>query len=201
MTDNPAQLPRQQFSVSNSDTRQQTRMARLEERVKQLEQGKQLIQIPSFRWDQPSVVSNTTSHTWVIDIPIPSGRSTDPLKTQFADLMIWFRITAYAQGGAASGNVVLTGADTHTWTYSFASAGTGRTLSPVPAAAAAFTYDSNLGSQTGVSTPIIMPYVTSGPWGPTASLTFQVTKTGGAGTGVTLSNGTLYAMMLSTSTT
>lgn len=201
MPDQPSQLPKQQFSTTNSDTRSQTRISRLEERVRQLEQGKQLVQVPSFRWDQPSVVTNTTSYTWTIDIPLPSGRASDPLKTQYGDLIIWFRLAVTAVAGAASGNIVLTGADQQTWTYSLASGGSGRTYSPAQTAAAAVeTYDTTLGSQTGKSGPVMMPYVASGPWGPTASLTLQITKTAGAGTGVTVSGGVLYAIIPTTST-
>lgn len=201
MPDQPSQLPKQQFSAANADTRSQTRISRLEERVRQLEQGKHLLQVPSFRWDQPSTVTNTTSISWTIDIPLPSGRASDPLKTQYGDLIIWFRLPLAAVAGAASGNIVLTGADTQTWTYSLPLSGSTRTYSPAQTAAAAeTTYDSNLGSQTGKSGPVMMPFVTSGPWAPTNSLTLQVTKTAGAGTGVTVSGGVLYAIIPTTST-
>jgi hypothetical protein len=190
MPDQPSQLPKQQFAASNSDTRQQTRMARLEDRVRQLEQGKQLVQVPFFRWDQPTQVTNTTSYSWQIDVGTPAGPLTGGAVA--TEIPYWFSIPITAVGGAASGVVsfIPPAGLTHSWTYSLAGAGSAVTAGPTTGAA--------VGDVSGVGLAktafIVMPFVLSS-YVPTASFILTVAKTAGAGTGVSINQARFYAMV------
>ena len=197
MPDQPSQLPKQQFSATNSDTRSQTRISRLEERVRQLEQGKQLVQTPMLRWDQSTIVTNTTSYSWQIDVGLPTGPLTSGSVS--TEIPYWFSIPITAVGGAASGSVSLIppAGLTHSWTYALAGAGSAVTAAPT-AGGAAVSDVSGVGlAKTGF---IVMPFVLSS-YIPTASFILTVAKSGGAGTGVTINQARFYAMIPSSYTT
>lgn len=186
----PGQLPRQQFSVVNDATRQQSRLGKLEERVRQLEQGKTLVQTPMMRWNQSTAVTNTTSYSWQIDVQLPAGPLTGgSLSTE---IPYWFSVPLTAVGGAASGTVALLppAGLTHSWTYSLSSGGT---ITAAPTAGGAAVSDvSSVGlAKTGF---IVMPFVLSS-YVPTASFVLTVSKTGGAGTGVSVNQARFYAMI------
>jgi len=192
MPDQPSQLPKQQFSATNSDTRSQTRISRLEERVRQLEQGKQLVQTPIFKWEQPTTVTNVTTNTWTITLPIPTGPYTGSTGT--SDIWYWFKviITPVGGGTGASGNVKIgCGTTTNTWTYPLGTAG----LHVGPSTGAAV---SNVYVSAGTSDKSVMiqaPLLLASALGATADVDFTVEKTGGTGTGVTLTSARFYAMI------
>lgn len=187
----PGQLPRQQFAVVNDATRQQSRLGKLEERVRQLEQGKTLVQTPMMRWSQSTQVTNTTSYSWQIDVQLPAGPL--PGGGLATEIPYWFSVPLTAVGGAASGTVVIIppAGLTHSWTYSLASAGASITAAPTAGGAAVSDVSSAGLAKTGF---IVMPFVLSS-YIPTASFILTVSKTGGAGTGVTVNQARFYAMI------
>jgi hypothetical protein len=155
----PGQLPRQQFAASNDATRSQSRMARLEERVKQLEQGKQLIQTPMFTWRAPAIVSSTTDYTWTISVPYPPAQL-ESGSVLLESLFYWFRIPIQAVGGAVSGDLNFTsGGSTLTWTWTIATAGTAAIYAPNPAGTAAV----NLPGRTSLMVSSVAPASIAGP--------------------------------------
>jgi hypothetical protein len=196
MPDNPTQpgqLPGQQFAVSNDATRNQSRMARLEERVKQLEKGKQLIQTSMFKWEQEATKTNITTTTFSIDLPMPPGDAGTG-GYLYTDLPYWavFQITAV--GGAASGTLSVAqplGVPGHSWTYSLAAAGNAITGSTGTAAAL-----SDVGAASAAKAPfVVLPLTVDTPYGSVANLQITIAKTAGAGTGVTVQFGRVYAMI------
>lgn len=193
----PGQLPGQQFSVANDSTRSQSRMAKLEERVKQLEKGKQTVFTPVFKWDQPQNITNTTSYTWAIDLPVPQYSSTGVTVTE---AFYWFRFGITAVGGtvaAPGSNISVSMSDTHTWAYTLGGSAfanfapnLGTTASSVHTAAGAE-------KSTWIETPVLL----SSPFGSFSTINITITKGGGTATGVTVTNGRLYAIIPTTFTT
>lgn len=193
MTNEPSQLPKQQFAASNADTRQQTRMARLEERVKQLEQGKQNNMMPVFRWEQPTTVTGVTaSHTWNIELPVPYYAGTGITTT---DVFYWFKVGITAVGGTVTGGAITTQVvDTHSWTYTLGS-GASATFGPNSGAAASTVYTSSTADKSLlVATPLLL----SSPFGSFATIQLSVTKTAGTATSITLNAARLYAIIPTT---
>jgi hypothetical protein len=136
----PGQLPRQQFAASNDATRNQSRMARLEERVKQLEQGKQLIQTPMFTWTSEVTVSSVTSKTWTFTIPMPPAVRDPGSLVKLEYMFCWFEVPILSVGGAVSGNVsISTAATSASWSWSIASGGVQTYLYPNTASGTAAT--------------------------------------------------------------
>lgn len=124
MPDQPSQLPKQQFSAANADTRSQTRISRLEDRVRQLEQGKQLIQTPMFTWSYEQSIVSTTSQTWRFSIPMPPAVRDpgDLVKTE--NIFMWFELPVVQVGGTVSADVSLsTAATSATWSWTSSGAG------------------------------------------------------------------------------
>ncbi len=174
MPDNPTQpgqLPGQQFAVSNDATRNQSRMARLEERVKQLEQGKQLIQAPMFRWTYEAQISSVTTYTWTISMPYPPAKKDPGALLKQEELFYWFSIPITAVGGAVSGDIVFTAAGlTYTWTWSIASAGTTIVYGPNPAGTTAVAS----GGRSSLMQAIV---TTDSPGGAYTDVSLRVTRT------------------------
>lgn len=112
MTDEPAQLPTQQFSTTNANSRSESRLGKLEERVRQLEQGQQNLIIPSFRWE-PSTSVTGSSATFDINLPLPATS-----RYSSVDIFYYFKINI---GGTIANGTITAGdsggAGLHSWTW------------------------------------------------------------------------------------
>lgn len=191
----PGQLPGQQFSVSNDATRTQSRMAKLEERVRQLEKGKQTVFTPVFKWDQPQTITNTTDYTWAIDLPVPQYSSTGITTTE---TFYWFKFGITAVSGTVTGGAIAVSmVDTHSWTYTLGG-GASANFAPNLGAVASTVHT---GSANDKSTWIETPVLLSSPYGSFSTINIRITKSMGTATGVTVTGGRLYAIIPTTFTT
>lgn len=191
----PGQLPGQQFSVANDSTRSQSRMAKLEERVKQLEKGKQTVFTPVFKWDQPQTITNTTDYTWTIDLPVPQYASSGVTVTE---VFYWFRFAVSAVAGTVTGGAIsVTIADTHSWSYTLGSSASATFAPNLGATASTVHTATTADKSTWIETPVLL----SSPFGSFSTMSVRITKTAGTATGVTIPGGRVYAIIPTTFTT
>jgi hypothetical protein len=187
MPNEPSQLPKQQFAVSNADTRSQTRLSKLEERVRQLEQGKQLAQTPLFKWQQSSDVVGTTNHTFSIPLPAPFG---DADFAGYEQVFYCFSVILSPNGGTFTGTAMATIFNSQSWTFtaggSLYGPSTGAALADIGAA--------------GKASLIASPLFYSGSDAPSYStLDLNFLRTGGtAGSTVTIQSASVYVIIPTT---